>query len=88
MTRKSKAMLRVVTGQGLIPRPKWLERILTAFDTRRTVIEISSLSDEQLKDIGLTRADIQQEVAKSLWDAPSHWRERQDDCGHYRKHSL
>lgn len=88
MAKKSKSMLRVVTGQGIIPRPAWLERILTAFDTRRTVIDVSRLSDEQLKDIGLTRADIQQEIAKSLWDAPSHWRAQRDDCGHCRKHTL
>ena len=36
MTTRTSAMLRVATGQGLIPRPRLLERLLTMFDVQRT----------------------------------------------------
>lgn len=76
MAQKSKAMLRVVTGQGIIPRPNWLERILTMFDVRKARIDLSRLSDDQLRDIGLTREDVRAELEKPLWDVPTHWRQQ------------
>lgn len=76
MAQKSKAMLRVVTGQGIIPRPNWLERILTMFDVRKARIDLSRLSDDQLRDIGLTRDDVRAELEKPLWNAPAYWRQQ------------
>lgn len=76
MAQKSNAMLRVVTGQGIIPRPAWLERILTMFDVRKTRIDLSRLSDEQLQDIGLTRDEVEAEINRPIWDVPPHWRHR------------
>ncbi|WP_299840260.1 DUF1127 domain-containing protein [uncultured Paracoccus sp.] len=73
MAQKSAAMLRVVTGQGIIPRPDWLERILTAFDLRKTRIDLSKLTDEQLRDVGLTREQVDEEVNRSMWDAPEYF---------------
>jgi uncharacterized protein YjiS (DUF1127 family) len=32
------------------------------------------LDDHALRDIGLTRADAQDEAARPIWDVPSHWR--------------
>lgn len=74
MAQKSAAMLRVVTGQGIVPRPRWIERILTMLDIRKTRIDLSRLTDEQLRDVGLTRDDVEAELARPIWDAPSHWR--------------
>lgn len=74
MAQKSKALLRVVTGRGIIPRPGWLERILTAFDSREPEIALDRLSDDQLRDIGLTRAEVEDEMRRPAWDAPLHWR--------------
>lgn len=75
MARSSKALLRVVTGHGILPRPAWLERILTAFDRRETVIDLDRISDAQLQDLGLTRGEVRQEMCRpDAWDAPLHWR--------------
>ena len=73
MAQNSAAMLRVVTGQGIIPRPNWLERILTAFDVRKTRIDLSKLTDEQLADVGLTRDQVDHEIQRSMWDAPEYF---------------
>ena len=32
--------------------------------------QLASLSDEMLKDIGLSRADIEPEVSRPFWDEP------------------
>ncbi|WP_246054848.1 DUF1127 domain-containing protein [Paracoccus gahaiensis] len=76
MTPKSKALLRVVTGHGILPRPSWIERILTMFDVRRTRLDLDRLTDDQLRDIGLTREDVEAEMNRPLWDVPAHWRRR------------
>ncbi|TRW98185.1 DUF1127 domain-containing protein [Paracoccus sp. M683] len=73
MSTKSTALLRVVTGQGIVPRPNWLERILTAFDLRKTRIDLSKLDDDLLRDIGVTRQQVEAEVNRSMWDAPEHF---------------
>ncbi|WP_410217637.1 DUF1127 domain-containing protein [Paracoccus sp. (in: a-proteobacteria)] len=76
MRNRSSALLRVVTGQGIIPRPDWLERLLTMFDVRQSRIDLSRLSDSQLRDIGLTRDQVKAEIARRAWDVPAHWRQR------------
>lgn len=74
MAPKSPALLRVLTGHGIIPRPPWLERLMTMLDVRRSRIDLDRLSDEHLRDIGLTREDLEAEMAKPIWDVPRHWR--------------
>lgn len=71
MTTRSSAMLRVVTGHGIVPRTRWLERLLTILDVRRTRIDLARLSDDQLRDIGLTRPQVEAEIARPLWDVPA-----------------
>lgn len=73
MAYRSTAMARVVTGNGIIPRPNWLEKILTALDVRKTRIDMSKLSDDQLHDIGLTREQVAEEIKRSMWDAPEYF---------------
>lgn len=73
MAHKSTALLRVVTGRGIIPRPAWLERMLTMFDRKPKAIDLSRLSDEQLSDLGLTRDEVDAEMRRPAWDAPLHW---------------
>ncbi|WP_378945055.1 DUF1127 domain-containing protein [Paracoccus sp. R86501] len=70
------SLARVVTGHGIIPRTRWLERLLTMFDVRRTRIDLSRLTDAQLDDIGLTRDAVEQELARAAWDIPAGWRAR------------
>ncbi|MFN3525704.1 MAG: DUF1127 domain-containing protein [Paracoccus sp. (in: a-proteobacteria)] len=76
MTTRPATMLRIITGQGVIPRPNWLERILTMFDVRRTRIDLSRLSDDQLRDVGLTRDQVEAELSRPAWDVPANWRRR------------
>ena len=74
MTAKSAALLRVVTGNGLFPRPSWLEYVMTLFDAHKSRIDLDRLTDEQLRDIGLTRQDVAEEMSRPIWDVPRHWR--------------
>ena len=76
MTTRTSAMLRVATGQGLIPRPRLLERLLTMFDVQRTRIDLSRLDDERLRDIGLSREEVEAELSRPVWDMPANWRRR------------
>ncbi|MCQ0971897.1 DUF1127 domain-containing protein [Paracoccus sp. TK19116] len=76
MTTRSTALLRVVTGTGIIPRPRWLERVLTAFDVRKSRIDLGRLTDQQLQDIGLTREQVAAEIRRNAWDAPEYFRAR------------
>lgn len=76
MTTRTNAMLRVVTGQGLIPRPRLLERLLTMFDVQRTRIDLSRLDDDRLRDIGLSREEVEAELSRPVWDVPANWRRR------------
>lgn len=36
--------------------------------------QLAALDDHLLRDIGLTRTDVERETARPFWDAPSHWR--------------
>ena len=74
MSAKSAALLRVVVGHGIVPRTAWIERILTMFDVRRSRIALDRLTDAQLADIGLTREQVAEEIARPAWDVPTHWR--------------
>jgi len=47
-----------------------LTEILRKFEVRRQRRQLASLSDDALKDIGLSRADIQQEVERPFWSDP------------------
>lgn len=73
MKRNNDALLRVMVGRGIIARPGWLERLLTIFDRHENQIDLASLSDEMLDDIGVTRAEVLAAMKKPRWDAPLHW---------------
>jgi|GEM_PF-1029355 uncharacterized protein YjiS (DUF1127 family) len=49
----------------MIAGVSWLERQL---ERRRSRIALMELSDELLKDIGLSRADAHREAARPFWD--------------------
>jgi len=38
--------------------------------------QLSDLSDEQLDDIGFSRAEAEAEAARPFWDVPPHWQNR------------
>ena len=41
----SPTLWRVVTGQGIIPRPRWLERMLTIADRQVPVTDPAQMTD-------------------------------------------
>ncbi|MEP7454952.1 DUF1127 domain-containing protein [Phyllobacterium sp. SB3] len=45
-----------------------LNRVAFALVKRRTRAHLSELTDEQLRDIGVTKSQARQEVARSFWD--------------------
>ncbi|GGA13077.1 DUF1127 domain-containing protein [Neptunicoccus cionae] len=48
-------------------------RIRDALQLRRQRLQLTRLSDAQLRDIGLTRAEAGAEARRRAWDAPNHW---------------
>ena len=52
-------------------RPPWIATVVqvlgTWVDRRRQRRHLSALDDVALKDIGLTRADVRQELEKPFW---------------------
>ncbi len=56
---------RIARGPGLI------------LTLRRERADLSRLDDHRLVDLGLTRAQVREEVARPLWDAPERWKSRE-----------
>ncbi len=46
-------------------------RLAIALKTQRKTL--SGLSDSRLHDLGITRDQVEREVAKSSWDVPANW---------------
>ena len=77
----SPTLWRVVTGQGIIPRPHWLERLMTGLDRTAPVIDPAQLTDKQLADLGLSRDDILRFDDAAGWNPPEYWmHDPQADC--------
>lgn len=74
MAQKSAVTLRTAFGRGTVSRPGWFARILTLMAVRRTRIDLGQLSDDQLHDIGLSREEVEKEIARPIWDVPQNWR--------------
>nr|WP_319250103.1 DUF1127 domain-containing protein [uncultured Celeribacter sp.] len=53
--------------------PSFFQRLFGLREIARQRRALANLSDEQLKDIGLSRADVEREAERPFWDAPQHW---------------
>ena len=73
MSIKTAASLRLVAGHGIFSRPSWGKRILTMLSLRRSRLDLAHLGDDQLRDIGLTRDQVADEIARPIWDVPANW---------------
>jgi uncharacterized protein YjiS (DUF1127 family) len=51
--------------------PEYLVGLELALQVRRERRTLAGLSDGMLKDIGLTRADVDRETHRALWDLPA-----------------
>lgn len=49
-----------------------LHRIVRWHELHRERVMLAGMSDEALKDIGLSRADVEQEALRPFWDDPMH----------------
>lgn len=50
-----------------------LSLIKRAFSIRRQRRQLARLDDRALKDIGVTRAEVEAELRRPVWDAPQFW---------------
>ena len=55
-------------------RPGLVAGLLHLFAVRRSRHTLAALDDKALKDIGLSRSDVAQEVNRPFWDAPQSWK--------------
>lgn len=49
-----------------------MEKIARWYQLNRERALLASLSDEALKDMGLSRADVEHETVRPFWDDPMH----------------
>ena len=62
-----------LAGAMMMPSTPWsstavlAEGVLAWFERARQRRQLGELSDHMLKDIGLSRADVETEVAKPFW---------------------
>ncbi len=50
--------------------------VLAALSMRRERHRLAELDQHLLRDIGVTRAEVEAELARPFWDAPRHWQRR------------
>ncbi len=73
MSPKTAASLPLAAGHGK-SRPSLGKRILILLSLRRSRLDLAGLSDDRLRDIGLTRDQVADEIARPVWDVPANWR--------------
>ena len=56
------------------PRRSLFAALRDTLALRRQRLTLSDLSDEALRDIGVTREDALREARRAAWDVPGHWR--------------
>jgi uncharacterized protein YjiS (DUF1127 family) len=59
-----------VTSSPPARRRGWLDLLLTWHDTVRQRRALRALDDRMLRDIGLSRADVEREATRPFWDLP------------------
>ncbi len=56
-----------VTGVGLRPLLALVDALLTVLERRKQRRALMGLDDHLLKDIGVSRSEVEQEVTKPFW---------------------
>ncbi len=51
-----------------------LTRMKQAFAVLRQRRQLAQLDNAALQDMGLSQADVDFELKRSVWDVPAHWR--------------
>ncbi len=68
------AALRQTRGAFSAPHRTLARRLTGWIVLSRSRRQLAALTDAQLADIGLSRAQAQAEAARPVWDAPEFWR--------------
>lgn len=71
-----KALLDTLARPGRPRLPSFLRALQQARALRRQRLRLRELDDRMLRDVGLTRAQAEDEAQRPPWDAPGHWFER------------
>ena len=69
-------MSHIIQAIRLPARPQasgLLPRLADVVALRRQRARLARLDEDQLRDIGLTRAEADAEANRPFWDAPAHW---------------
>ncbi|SFL13358.1 DUF1127 domain-containing protein [Shimia haliotis] len=61
-----------LAGQRKTPRANVFVQIFNWLLIARQRRELAQLDDYALEDMGLSRADVAQEIKRPLWDVPAH----------------
>lgn len=66
---QSGLQFRLRQGLASAPMPvlKLLARLLVAYRRRRQRYDLAQLDDRMLRDMGISRLDVDRETRKSLW---------------------
>lgn len=72
-------MKRTMTETRLPPSRAYANRSILSFlrnalSAKRQRRALRELDDEALNDIGITRAEAEQEATRPFWDVPATWR--------------
>lgn len=68
-TRNATAVTVIARAAGAAARPLWkaVEGMFMGYERWRQRQALSRLDDHLLKDIGISRADVEQEITKPFW---------------------
>ncbi len=62
---------KLATGNGLTDRVKWaLAHAKTVYAINAERRQLLKLTDDELNDVGITRAQVQKECKRSIFDIP------------------
>lgn len=76
LTPSSNARFVSLSGAPCTPASRrglfsWLNALIAAHKSR---IALANLDQHGLEDVGLTRTDVEDDLARPVWDVPSQWR--------------
>lgn len=60
-------------GFSTTPRQGIVKTVFKLINLSKQRRDLANLSDDALRDIGITREQAEKEAQRSTWDAPHHW---------------
>jgi len=69
----STALSRISAARPIRRTFSFLSRLGLLGPLYRQRRSLHRLSDDALRDIGLTRQQVESEAARLIWDVPAHW---------------